>query len=1034
MRLISCWPILTNHKANSTLFLGLALPNRQWLARALLLILLTGASVTGAHAADPSLTPLTVPVRGGIHDSFNRVVFDFKQPADYKIDVQPGLVTLSLSRGVQLQKDRLANRLTRLQIDATAGSTGQVRLQVAPDASVKHFMSGNSLVIDVRGAPVLLQPAASNNSVAAVPQEKTPPNLEPKPEGKPEVKSEPVAVTAPFAAPVPAAVPAAAPVTAVMPAPLIPAAPLAAPELPAIPVDETPRLLQQFNPRINVPAAIYARGDFLYVVFDRRLRFDLAQLFDATQPTKVEALPVAGFSAYKLPLPPTAVPLVRKEETKWQIDVVRAPDALSAASEAGAAAVAPSSTVTAAEGLRLRAEPDFSLGARVVIPVRGAGQVLSLLDPAIGDALLLVPTTNVTDHMQRALRYADFEVLPSLQGVVIRPLHDALSVRLVEEGIEISAPQGLRLAPARQANADAQAPTLRAAREDVIPLRRWQQPELGRFTDGRQALQLRVIEAIPALRDRARLELARYFVGHGYGVEARGLLAIVAEQNPDLVTRPEFQLLQGVAHVLARDAAAGLKALEATGLSDRDDVRLWRAVALAQQGQFNEASADFAATLLLLETYPEPFFNRFARLAAESFMAAEDDKNAERVLDEMIKRGGTAAANNPAVLYLRGAVQARSGSLEIARKLWQQAAAGTDYLARTRSELALVDLDVAAGTLPVAEAVRRLEGLRFAWRGDALELELLMRLAEYQLKLEKPLDALETYQRAKTIFPNSPQATKMAEAQQKIFQDIFLGTGNTRFTPLQLLGMYDRFKDTLPPEAPTTQQIVDRVVSEMLAVDLLPQAITLLRERAASVPDAALRLSTNLRLAAVLLLNQQPTEAQQVLQALDAAALSPEQAQERKLMLARAASDLGQFDVAFGLLADDSSVDAQRLLATSAWRAKDWPRAAAALGNVVPTPADNTSPSTPLSPADGQLVLARAVALALANDRAGLANIANSFGGLMANVPQGQAFALLTRADLTTGAGTLARVREQVANVDLFQGFLENYRKGAGQP
>lgn len=980
------------------------------------LFLVAIAMPAAAQSADTAALP--VNVRGGVHADFNRLVFDFTQAPKYTVTTRGGDTTITFEQPVDLKFDRTATRLSRIPSVSADGKT--VRLQTANNAKVSHFISGKSVVIDVRGAATVAgapdattvketPPPVVEKPVAQKPAEKTsekPGNtpaaapvtpVTPAPENKTDATPEPSAEAAPLPAVIPAVIPAN----------------VASPVAPAIEgLGTTPQLFTQFDPKISVPAVVYARGDYLYVAFDRRLRFGLNELFDANAPGKAEAVPIGGFSAYRVPLAANGRPLVSKAGTRWQVDMVAVGDSEPAES-------------MATQGLRARLEPEFSLGARVVIPLRGAGQILSLSDPVVGDALYLIPATNVEDHVAQRRRFADFELLPTFQGVAVRVLNDGLQVRLVEEGVEISAPQGLRLAPSNLP-VEAQLTTPRQPREDVIPLRRWQQPELGTYTEGRQVLQHRVVEAIPALRDRARLDLVRYYIAYGFGVEAEGLLSIIAANNPDIVGRPEFQILRGVAGVQAHHPAEGLRALEDSKLSDRDDVRLWRAVAFAEQRAFGDAAADFGATLLLLETYPQPFFQRFSLLAAESFIAVEDDTNAERVLEVMAKRLGVGSLNTPAAQYLQGVVQARSGSLAKARDLWTKASKSSDYLSRARSELALVDLDVAAEKITVADAVRRLEGLRFSWRGDALELEMLSRLAEYQLKLKKPLDALETYERAKTIFPGSPREAEIAQQQRAIFRDVFLGAYQGQFSPLQMLAIHDRFKAYAPTDAAEAQKITDRVVDEMLAIDLLPQAITLLKDRMANATDAGAKNVLGLRLAAVHLLNREPAAAQTILQGLDVEALTPEQAQERKLMQARAHSDQNQFEPAFELLSGDGSGDAQRLLASVAWRAKDWPRAAAALGSVVQVPGDEG-----LTAEEAQLVLARAVALTLASDRDGLSRLNADYSAAMGKTPQAQTFALLTRSDLTAGAASLASIREQVSTVDLFQGFLENYRKRA---
>ena len=92
--------------------------------------------------------------------------------------------------------------------------------------------------------------------------------------------------------------------------------------------------------------------------------------------------------------------------------------------------------------------------------------------------------------------------------------------------------------------------------------------------------------------------------------------------------------------------------------------------------------------------------------------------------------------------------------------------------------------------------------------------------------------------------------------------------------------------------------------------------------------------------------------------------------------------------------------DASRLAEAArldiAWRAEDWPAAAAALGELVGDP-------PPLGAAIGagqaDLVLNLGVALALADDRAGLDRLALAFGPSMAATPEAGTFALLTRPE-----------------------------------
>ncbi|MGE3769716.1 MAG: hypothetical protein AB7G06_02060 [Bdellovibrionales bacterium] len=955
-----------------------------------------------------------VPVRGGMHADYNRLVFDFPRATEYEVEKKEGAVTLTFKTKTDFDITPSARKLARVGniVTLNAGEMASaVAFGIPADGTIKHFLSGNSIVVDIRGngppSPVSLPVVKSEPEPPSAPASES---LSSPAMSFPATETDRVPETDQVASEDERAIPDMSPS-----APLVPSAILqAAAPLPAVPVrpeislSATPAMLAKFDPRLNIPAAIYERGDYVYVAFDRRLRFDTANLFQSFPRLPAEVVPATGFSIYRIPMPLGAEPIISKQNTSWQLDVV------------AAGSDVPQSL---AQDLSPRSDPLYSLGARVVIPLRSGGPILSFIDPVAGDTLFLIPAATVDDHLTKAVRFADFELLPSLQGIVIRVLNDSLAVRMIEEGVEITSSQGLRLGLGDTALGKTQPDkAAQTVRMDLIPLMRWQQPDLGDFIETRQALQQRVAESAASTRDRARIDLVRFYLSYGNGYEALGILDVIAKETPEITGRPEFQLLRALGAVLSHQPEAGLQALGAAGNADRPEIRLWRAAALAEQRKFQEASADFNATLLLLENYPSPFAEKFAQLAAETFIAVNDNVSAARMIDLLVTRKDSKVLREPSIIYLRGVMQARDGAIDQARKLWQEAAKSTDYLARVRSEMALVDLEVSAGNMSIPDAVKKLEGLRFAWRGDELEMEMLSRLAGYQLKAGQPTEAIETLERAKKIFPNSAREEELLAQQRVIFRDIFGSGAQDNASPLQTLALFDQYKDFSPTDPVERLVIINDVVDKMMTVDLLPQAIALLEPEIANMPTPALKNRVTLRLAALYLLNGEPAKAEDRLKGMDETSLG-EAVEERKLLLARSLTDRDRHAEALALLANDMAPDALRLTSVAAWRAKDWPRAAAALGGIMPP----TNQS--LSDDGAQLVLQRAVALSLAGDTKALEDLDKTYAEQMRQTSQAQAFAIIAKADITGGAETLARVQEQAQSVDLFQGFLDNYRK-----
>lgn len=968
-----------------------------------------------------------MPVRGGTHTNYNRLVFDFVQTPAYTLKQEGTRVTLTFSAKADLTLTKSVTNLMRIAgVESRDDADKTVVTFAVPEkASVKHFISGTGIVVDVKGngkAIAVPMPAAAEQTAApvtpllpaaAVPEMSTaavPAEMAAVPE---EAAPTPTTPAAQAPTPVPE-IPV--PAMAVKNRPPLFAAP-ANTDLPKMVVGLVPTLLATINPRDTMPAAIYQRGDYVYTAFDRRLSLDLKNLFQTESTVTPDTISTGSFSAYSLPMPANAEAQLSKNENTWQIDVLKK----------GSAARS-----LVARDLLPRTDPLYSLGARVVIPLIGGASILSFIDPVAGDVLYLVPTANIEDRVLVTRRFADFELLPTLQGIVIRVLNDGLSVRMIEEGVEITAPRGLNLSAG---DVDVETRIARTGvrpkrdGEELIPLTLWQQNSLGDFNMARQALQLRITDATDDnVRARARLDLVRFYLGHGMGSEALGLMEMIIDANLDITSRPEFQLLQALGFILANRPDEGLAALEAAGFSDRDEVRLWTAVGLAEQRKFDEAARDFSATLLLLENYPSPFAERFAALAAETFIAVADDVSGARMIDLMINRQPTGVLREATVQYLRGIMQARAGNLFEARKLWQQASQSEDYLARVRAELALVDLEVSTKNMKVEAAAKKLEGLRFAWRGDELELEMLNRLADYQLKANAPTDAMDTLEHAKSIYPNSVRDEEITSQQRAIFRKIFIDNiADNKASPLQMLSLYERYKDFSPIDPTERLVIMNDVVDKMVAIDLLPQAIGVLNPELNGNANAGQKTKMALRLAALNLLNGEPDKAEVALKAIDTATLSSDEQQEAKLLQARALSDQDRNDAAIQLLTGDGSPAAQRLISTAAWRAKQWVRSAEALAGIMPPLGTSIS-------ADGaQLILARAVALSLAGDGDSLTKLYADYGAAMKDKPQGQAFAILANKDVVAGAATLARVQEQAKDVDLFQGFLDNYKK-AGAP
>lgn len=985
-------------------------------------------------------------LRTGEHPAFDRIVFDAPKGMTYTLSRQDNALLISFSSPAKLALPKVKlTRATGFQIVQGSDGTAPlvVRFAIAPQSTQKDFMSGSSIVIDVFGGPAPqtalpmaplaapptksvvaaapTPPAEEKKTVVAISPTPLPPAPQPVPSSSPTPPEDRLAPASVETPPPPhdavAPTPQAAPVTPIatqetsLPqeapsfvSPVIKIDPNILAQIQDILNEKEPRPVAVFDPKVPVGAAVFVRGGYITILFDRKLGGD-SLLLSPSPRLKLEPVNLPYNTGFRIAVPEGVGVRATRRESAWEV-YLTAPN------------------VPPALSTEFVSQPEFALGARLLVPTSAPPKPVIYPDPVVGDDLLVLPLSEPgAFSIKRKL--ADFIVVPAAQGLVIKPRHEKVMARIVPDGIEITAEGGLKLSPTvdRGLSEEARAGADKA-HKPLFDFSGWRGRHGDTFSQTRQRLMQTIIDVKENERILARLDLARFYFAHGNGKESLAILEYIQKQLPEIETHTDFLSLRGACYAWVGRAQEAVADLNHPSLATQPEATLWKAVAASGLHDWTAAFEQFNASWDILADYPEPFRSRFSILAIESAVAVGADDKISPWLSQFEKRG-YASSSEPALLYLKAVTYSKVGRADLAEKLWRQVVRGHDRLYKIRAELALVDLGVATKSLTPKQAVDRLEGLRYAWRGDDLELDILTRLGWFYMDAKNFRMGFQVLSQALRLFPNAPPTAALRVEMVRKFRDLFMTDLGKALSPIDSLSLFTDYK-VLLPAGEEGNDVRMNLAERLIDIDLLDPASKLLKDiiKNASKPEDRVKVAT--RLAAVSLLDRKANEALlQLDQSEEEAKTMPEAVQnERRLLRVRSLSELGKYEDALKMFPAQNTKAAMLLRADIAMRAKNWPDASKALMDLIGPPIADK----PLDEERAAWLVNAALALTQAGDTAGLDRLAIEYGAAMDKTSRANLFRVLTQPEKVSQMKDLRTAQSKLGEVDMFRGVLDSYR------
>jgi hypothetical protein len=942
------------------------------------------AAAAAAAAANAVLPPLPATVRVGEAAEYTRIAFQWPEAVTYALEQGDGRAVLRFSRQADID-------LTSLRADPPRFIEVVTPLEEEDGLALAFALAGDvearvwsdepgRVVLDVapaNGGGVDAVLAALGDYAASQAQTATADDAASEAADASEAAPEPVEIERPDPTPESGVVPV------------------------QVRVDGSDLALT--FPWANLPgAAVFRRGDALWIVFDAAAQLNADEIAAAGSRHVRGYRVVSGsdFSALRIAAPGSTQADVRAAGASWTVILSESLD-------------------EPPRAVRLARETSFRRPALLRFGLNGARSAVRVPDPVVGDSYLVLTAEGEKRGVITPRRFAETQLLTSAHGVALLPFVDDLEMTVVAGGAELSRPGGMALSraadPALAASLD------RPVTAGFLDLERW------RGGEDYRAARDRIEQAAASLEPEAILAYARFQIAWELAHEALTLTSLAAAERPALANTPEVAALRGAANYMAGRYQDAEEDFAHPALQNDPAAQPWRGLIAAQYGDWPEARRFFDAGEETVFFFDPVWRARISAWQALTALRTNDLGSVDALLLAAQAAPEDPEADAIAAFAAAGALAAR-GDIDGALAAYE-ALGGHEWTPiQARALLEKLRLEVAEDRVDLDEAVDALEGLRYRWRGDDVEVASAAMLGQVYAEAGRFSEALNTMAQTRTRFPDSPVTRRIGGDMQTLFRELFLEGRADRMDPLDALSLWYEHQD-LTPMGPDGLRMARRIAGRLIEIDLLEPAAELLShqvfERRVTMTNLA-RAQIASDLARIQLLDNRPEEALRAIETTRVARLPEELVDERRLLQARALSDLGRTDHALELIANDRGPEVEQLRARIAWDARDWGdagrRAEALLG-------DRWRDDAELSDQEAHNVLRALIAYALANNSGAMARVESRYGPAMARTRHASAFSMVAGRSAGLGDARLSALVAELGALDRADALMAGFRE-----
>jgi|GEM_PF-3517010 len=354
-----------------------------------------------------------------------------------------------------------------------------------------------------------------------------------------------------------------------------------APEAISIPIAErvNGKLLSKMVFEWNEPvaASVFNRAGYLWLVFDKSKDINIASLINKNSEYFLSGtqMPNRFYTILRLRLKKDINTVSYKENNNWVVGFV-------------------TEKIKPAQFSRIEMKFSDLTGSKVLLDSDTALKPLHLIDPEVGDEIVILPYLEESTGVKEKYKYVDFAFLETSQGAVIQIISDKVEVAVVDTGVTVigyaniidnatqSALKALKeKEDAERLGAEKQQ---QGAELSVLKFISWKLGGDTTFKKDLKELEWKIAEVDWSEKSESRLDLASFYLAHGMATESLGIIKVLREDDEKFSKENDVKIIEATSLYMmgryreAEDIYDTINTSEMTE-SNKNEILFWRTAA-----------------------------------------------------------------------------------------------------------------------------------------------------------------------------------------------------------------------------------------------------------------------------------------------------------------------------------------------------------------------------------------------------------------------------------------------------------------------